>query len=238
MSYLPDLQAHAIGNIPEWDIIPMSERNPWQQLASVSYGILTVGNALTAAGLVADLKANQLLARGNVNDGTLSAKTLMAATSLYAAEGFLDIADGSGAELTGTRSPLGRRLDAGTDAIRIPFTIFTLVRAGILPKSAAAILATEKTSTVIPSVIANLRGNEPVVASEGKLTAAQQRLSLGGFVFSATLHQLAVESQNPEHKKAYQELAVLSRGIGWAALVGSAITTVPSTIKYTQAALR
>lgn len=229
------LQSHAIGDTPEWELVPRDEHNAWQKLAAATRGVMTPGNALTAAGTIADITANAIILR-NSQDRELSAKTLIAATALYATEGIFDALDGTVAKATGTRSPLGRRLDAGSDAGRIPLTIYAMTRSGILPKPATALLAAEKASTVIPSVVAGLRGNEPIVASTGKLTAGAQRFSSGAFMLSAVFHQLGVEASSTQRRRNHGAAARLCRQIGWGSLAGSVITTVPAARSYITAA--
>ena len=98
------------------------------------------------------------------------------------------------------------------------------------------IFAAEKASTVIPSIIANVRGNEPVVVSEGKLTAGEQRLSLGSFMLSATFHQLRVEATEPQKIEIYENMSKATRVLAWTALAGSIATALPASYIYIQAA--
>ncbi len=236
MSFLPNLQAHAIGDTPEWELIDQDARNIWQEVAAKTGGYGAPAMWLTYGGTGLDIAANVLLSQGNVREGTLSARTLLIATLALATEGLLDIGDGIIATATGTRSPLGRGADAVSDAFRISLTAATLTCAGILPKSAVAILAAEKAATAVPSVIAKLRGNMAVVASEGKITSSLQRMTLGGFLSAATFDQLATESTVQNRITSYTTSAEILRKAAWTSLASSALLTIPTSYKYISAA--
>lgn len=193
MNVLEAMQSHAAGDQPEW--AGVLEKNIFQEVASLTAGIVTPGNGFTALGVAANIEACRILRSGNIHNGTLTGNDLVRACALLAIDGFSDNLDGTVARATKTRSPLGRRLDAGTDPIRTLNSFHALWRSGVLPSGVALALGLERTATIVPSVIANIRGNEPVISSAGKAITAAQRLTGGFYLMSAMFEQLASKKQ-------------------------------------------
>ena len=231
------LQSHAIGNRPEWELVDRTERNLWQEIAAATGGVVAPGMMLTAAGFGLSVDMNRRVLREYRQTSQLSGKTLLCATVALLGEGVLDLLDGSVATATGTRSPLGRRADTGSDVCRIGLTAYTLTRCKVVPLYAAGMLAGQKILTAAPSLIANARGNEPAVSSWGKVTAAQQRLCLGAYLLSATCEQLGVEIVDDPTKAAhYGKAAETLYKLATAALVTSSATSIPAALTYARAA--
>ena len=231
------LQSHAIGNRPEWELVGRTERNLWQEIAAATGGVVAPGMILTATGFGLSVDVNRRLLREYQQTGRHSGRTLLCATAALLGEGVLDLLDGSVATATGTRSPLGRRADTGSDVCRIGLTTFTLAYCKVVPPHAATILAVQKIVTGAPSVIANARGNEPAVSSYGKVTAALQRVCLGAYLLSATCEQLGIETVGDPAKAArYATAAETLYGLATTALVTSSATSIPAALTYARAA--
>lgn len=236
MKQLYDFQAHAIGERPEYDGV--LNKNLWQEFAELTGGVGAPGNAFTVLGFAANIEACRILRGGNIKDGTLTAHDLVRACGLLAVDGFFDLLDGGVAKATGTRTPLGRRLDAGTDPIRIANSFHALWKSGIISNSVALTLGLEKVATVVPSIVANARGNEPVVSSAGKAITTVQRTAAGLYLMSAMFEQLAQEEITDTVKSArYGEFAVYANTLATVSFVGSIALTGPAAIPYVRAAL-
>lgn len=228
-------QAHASGDKPQW--VEETNRNMFQELAALSHGVLTVGNGFTATGFAANIEACRILRSGNVKKGTLSGNDLVRACGLFAVDGFFDLFDGAAATATRTRSPLGRRLDAGTDPIRIVNSLHALWKSGILPPGIALTLAGEKAATMLPSAVANLRKNEPVVGNWGKGLTAAQRFTAGLYLVSATFEQLSLEEVTDPAKRAkYGRYAENAHLLALGNFAASLVATFPATVPYVKAA--
>lgn len=227
MNILPDLQSHASREKPDWDYVVPEMRNGWQRMAARTNGVITPGNVLTIAGAGTDVVANYAFLSGKYRLGALCLVT----------EGVLDLLDGHAAAATGTRSPLGRALDAGSDAARILLTASVMTHTGILPKPAAGILATEKCLTALPGAIAKLRNINMTPSSEGKLTAFFQRSALVGFVLAAIVRETNQDAL-PEHNHFYRKLEAGLTASAWSLTAGSAVSFMPAVATYTRAALQ
>ena len=223
---LSDLQSHASREKPDWNYVVPEMRNGWQRMAASTHGVITPGNILTIAGAGMDVVANYAFLPGQYRLGALCLVT----------EGALDLLDGHAATCTGTRSPLGRAMDAGSDAARILLTTSVMTRTGILPKSATGILTTEKCLTAVPGAIAKLRNVDLTPSSEGKLTAFFQRSALVGFVLAAIVRETSQDAL-PEHSRFYQKLETGLTASAWALTAGSAVSFAPAVLTYTRAAL-
>ena len=202
-------------------------RNGWQRMAASTRGVVTPDNILTLAGAGTDVVANYAFLHGQYRLGALCLVT----------EGALDLLDGHAAMSTGTRSPLGRALDAGSDAARILLTTSVMTHTGILPKPAAGILATEKCLTALPGAIAKLRNIDMSPSSEGKLTAFLQRSALVGFVLAAIVRETSQDAL-PKHSRFYQKLEIGLTASAWALTAGSVVSFAPAVATYTHAALQ
>lgn len=230
-----DLQAHAAGSTPEYDV---DVKNIFQEFAALTHGVATPGNALTGLGFAANIQACKILRSGNVSDGTLSGQQLVQACDLLAVDGFFDLLDGAAAKATKTRSPLGRRADAGTDPIRTLNSFHALWQCGILSDSVALTLGMEKAVTILPSIVANIRGNEPVVASASKALTAVQRSTAGFYLMSAMFEQLALETVTDMSKRErYGAFAIYAHGMATTSFAGSVALAIPASLPYINAAM-
>ncbi len=236
MRFFETMQSHSAGNIPEW-ANTTTQLNMFQEIAELTAGIATPGNALTAVGLAANIEACRILRSGNVREGTLSGHDLVRACALLAIDGFSDNLDGTVARATKTRSPLGRRLDAGTDAFRTLNSFHALWQSGVMPGEVALALGLEKTATIVPSLIANIRGNEPVITSAGKAITAVQRSTGGFYLLSAMFEQLAHEEiQNIHRKGRHEKFAEYAHWLALTAFASSVALTIPAVVPYVKAA--
>jgi phosphatidylglycerophosphate synthase len=101
------MDLHRIGKKPEWADVAVSDRNRWQHLAAATHAVVTPGNFLTAVGFGLTTYGIIALAGRQYWLGLIA----MAIGRLF------DIADGWMAAKTGTKSPLGELLDAGSDKV-------------------------------------------------------------------------------------------------------------------------
>ncbi len=123
------LKSHQASKIPDWEkegVDPL-KWNIWQKIAAKTHGIITPGNAVTLLG--ASLSA------AGIKDITHDHK-LRGVVEL-ALGGVFDRVDGSVADKTRTKGPVGEALDATTDNIIVAYSVASLVRAGIVPRRSA-----------------------------------------------------------------------------------------------------
>src|SRR5690349_11384075 len=101
------MKLHHAGTKPDWDLVAASKRNSWQRLAKLSYGVMTPGNLLSFIGILLVGIGLAAINRQHIWKGLV----------LLAMGRLCDILDGSAAEYTGTKSPLGEAVDASLDKI-------------------------------------------------------------------------------------------------------------------------
>lgn len=184
------MQLHRTTGQPDWEAVPTAERNYWQQHAARTNGWLTPANIASVIGLLIVL----------FGLGELLAKHYVVCIVCLAVGRLTDIVDGWLADRTGTKSPLGERMDATIDKIGVflAFIVFFIVPVGngwlvlalLLPQVAATIL----------SLVAVRQGRHLHPSRIGKLTAVAIWSSLVGllivaadFSFSHGVFNAAVE---------------------------------------------
>src|SRR5579862_7066069 len=99
------MNMHRAGAEGQWASVPPENQNPFQKVAAATKGIVTPGNAVSiaGAGLVATGLKN--IATGETAKGVIQVGAGRAA----------DLLDGTAAEATGTKSPIGEAVDVGVD---------------------------------------------------------------------------------------------------------------------------
>lgn len=165
------------GDEAEWHSVPPNDWGPAQRFADEHGEWATPANLVTVIGAAA---TGAGLAMMCSNDPSTNLKGL-------AAIGFgrlMDIADGKIASWTGTKTPIGEKLDAGVDTALMVGALGVLMLSGILPESqgwaTAAVTATKMGFTAI----AGYKGNEIHVTRAGKLSVFGLWGGLGAFAYS------------------------------------------------------
>ncbi len=204
------------GGLADWEHIPPEERKGFQRLAAATHGIATPANAL-------DVIAMGVLENGlhDMREGYHTAGFLKLAGAV--AE---DAFNGMVADRTGTKSPLGEKIDVITDMHKVA-RIGTLVRDGFLPAWVAGAVAARKVANIGATAAAKHRGVPLHTSKEGKLAEFAQN----AMVFSAIGKELAARHDNRRLKTA------ASVALGITTTVFAALST-RSTIDYWKTALQ
>jgi cardiolipin synthase (CMP-forming) len=171
------MNLHRSGRKSDWAKRPRKRWNEWQKLAAFTGGTVTIGNVFTAIGLVGVMAGLYLVTR----------HMYVAALLLIAAGRFCDLLDGWLADATGTKSPLGEKLDASVDKIETALTIIVLVLASVVPLWAAIAISVPQLAIALLAYAAIRRGKSFHPSRTGKLGMALVWLSLAGFVLMRVL---------------------------------------------------
>ncbi len=102
------MNLHRIEGEPEWSGVKPKDRNSWQKLAAATKGFVTPGNFFSVLGLLSVPIGLWLIIDG---------KHYLAGAIVLAAGRLCDLLDGWAADKTGTKSPLGEKIDASFDKI-------------------------------------------------------------------------------------------------------------------------
>jgi len=177
------MNLHRADVIPEWDKIAADQRNIAQQIAAETNGVITPGNAvslmgaaLVSAGLVDIVKGEMAPGITKLGLGRMA-----------------DLFDGTAADKTGTKSPLGEALDVIIDKSEMAAALPILIKKGIIPaKFGAAVVAQYGTNFGL-TAYAKKQGKEMHTNRSGKLSTGLQWGAIGNYCIAA-----AVESHDPE----------------------------------------
>ena len=171
------MKLHRASNLPDWEKIPKKERNVWQQQAARTHSVLTPGNALTISGF--------LIAMAGL--GAVGFKHYLAGLILFIIGRSFDILDGLVAEKTGTKSPLGEKLDAGFDKLLTVIALVSLVVFSIIPIWVAALLIIVSFTITLPVYLSLKRQYVTHPARSGKLGMAALWLGICLYVLASNL---------------------------------------------------
>lgn len=156
------MQLHRASGTSDWVTVKPAERNFWQRLAAGSGGVLTPGNAITIAGLLAVAYGIRLIADGSYASGL----------GWIVGGRLADLLDGLLAENTGTKSPLGEALDATCDKLGTIATLVVLIIQNILPWWLALVLLLPHAVISAVSLAAKFQGRQPHPSRLGKISMA------------------------------------------------------------------
>ena len=125
------MNLHRVHGNADWSDVALTERNRWQRIAAATSGIVTIGNFFSLVGLLS-VPLGLWLA--------ISAESYLWASVVLALGRFCDLLDGWLADITGTKSPLGEKIDASFDKVSVAVTFIGLAMGGILPLWLAFVL--------------------------------------------------------------------------------------------------
>ncbi|HET6924392.1 MAG TPA: CDP-alcohol phosphatidyltransferase family protein, partial [Candidatus Saccharimonadales bacterium] len=143
---------------PDWERVAKRRRNNWQQLAARTHGWLTPGNVLTFLGAV-------LVVAGLI---MLHSKLYLLSFLLIIVGRLCDLADGWAAHRTGTKSPLGEKLDAGMDKLLGLVALIALVAMHYFPLWAALVIIAVNLAISLPSALSLFEGKTIHPSRAGK----------------------------------------------------------------------
>ncbi len=172
------MDMHQAENTPDWSKVPAKKRNIWQHMAADTQGIGTPGNVLSVIGFC-------LLVAGL---WVVITRSLWEGTALVSAGRLADVIDGMIADRTGTKSPLGRALDAALDKTGAFLALFVFTWYGILPLWVALASAAQNIANIAVSVYAPWRNVLLNPSYAGKIATAGFWLAIVTFVVAHLLH--------------------------------------------------
>jgi len=186
------MKLHYAGSNADWDAIAPADRTFLQRLAAYSHGVLTLGNGISAIGL-------SLVVFGLF---------IMSSGDLWWGLGYLfvgrlaDILDGTIAERTGTKGPVGEVVDASFDKIAAVVVLVCFVYHGWLPVVPLVCVALQVLASSVLAFAARVRRVELHVSAKGKIAAIFTWAVL--LLFAA-----ASASDHMGHRGAYVVLTVI-----------------------------
>lgn len=118
------MKLHYAGSSSDWDAIALDKRTSWQRLASRTHGVITLGNTISLLGLILVLVGLFVMpSSGKFGLGL----------GLLVAGRVADILDGTVADRTGTKGPVGEAIDASFDKIAAIAVLVSFVYHDWLP---------------------------------------------------------------------------------------------------------
>jgi len=171
------MKLHRANAEADWERIPAAEHTAIQRLASRTHGIVTPGNICSALGLLLVSIGLYYVWRDQ----------LWLGAGLIVIGRLCDLLDGSTAEMTHTKSPLGEAIDASIDKLEALLALVVIIATGFIPLLLAIIIGVENAVTVVLSLVAKYKGQSvhPVIA--GKLGGAIEWIALIGFMLNAAI---------------------------------------------------
>ncbi len=192
------MNLHVTEKTPQWEQVPPKYRNHWQRRAAETKGLDTPGNRLSTSGLLLVLAGLRELKKDRP----------MRATALVFTGRLLDLMDGTAAERTETKSPLGKRIDATADKLAMLAALSldprrgVLVEKGVLPKSAATLLYAHHALNGIFSPLAERKkGQNYSPSSLGKKSSFVQWASIGVGLIAVSAKAHGAEKAGAKFKK-------------------------------------
>jgi phosphatidylglycerophosphate synthase len=211
------MNLHRTGKEPQWASVAPEDQNPFQKVAAKTGGLVAPANgvSLLGAGLVGSGLRD--IAKGDTTKGVIK-------VGVGRIGG--DLGDGFTADITGTKSPFGEGVDVVVDKGEAAVALPVLVKADILPKSAAGVIAAQNMANAAISAVAKRRGAEIHPSKEGKLTTFGQWTTIG-------LHGLAAVARENDAPKLAKGLEVAGR----LSLVATAVLGAKAIVGYAGDAL-
>lgn len=197
----------AEGKQSDWDGLTSNKMNIWQKIAAPTYGLVTIGNVLSFAGLyfvIAGLK--------NVAEGV----ALVGLAQVLIGRLF-DIFDGISADVTKTKSIVGAKVDAILDTFQLVVALVVLVEFDIIPLFVALLIA-------VPKALNALGYSAAVVRHKRVNTTAQSKIATL-FLWSSIVMFLVAHITRDMIPNAIDV-------VGWGLMIAAVVLTIPSTVEY------
>ena len=172
---LREMELNVSRKKPDWEYIDKAQYNFFQKWASKTNGIITPGNAASVVGFS--------LVHSGLRD--LRNKNRPKALIKIFGGKLLSAADGTISDLTNTKSPKGRALNAVVEKGEI---VEALVSSALVNKEIpffpALVMTTQNISNTFFETLANRWGAEIQPTEEHRLANVAQWAAIGGFVAS------------------------------------------------------
>lgn len=156
------MDLHRTSNVPEWVEVPAVRRNSWQRVASRTYGVVTIGNFLSIIGLLSIPYGLSLVHQGR----------FVPAAAVLGIGRIFDLLDGWAADRTGTKSPLGEKIDASFDKVSTGAVVLGLMVLGVLPVAVVIILVAPHAVIAVLVLAAFVKGRQFHPSRAGKFSMA------------------------------------------------------------------
>jgi phosphatidylglycerophosphate synthase len=173
------MNLHRIEGDAEWVTVPAAQRNVWQRTAAATIGVVTIGNFFSLLGLASVPYGLWLIAQ----------QRYVAGIAVLTFGRICDLLDGWLADKTGTKSPLGERIDAAFDKISLGLVLLVLLVSGILPWWALVLLILPHLIVAFLAVIAWRRGQVLHPSRTGKLSMALVWVVIAAFIVAYMYRQ-------------------------------------------------
>lgn len=171
------MKLHRSDSQPDWEKITQNERNIWQRIAAVTFGIATLANVATFIGIVLVIVGLLEIVDQNYWWGCV----LIIVGRLF------DLLDGWLAEATRTKSPLGELLDASIDKLGTVLTVVAFYVAALAPWWVLTALLLPHIVIIFISLNARRNGIILHPSKTGKLSMAAVWAALFGLVLIEVL---------------------------------------------------
>lgn len=156
------MNLHQINNTPDWSTTPKEKRNFWQRIAARTHGVGTPGNALSIVGFCLVIMGLWVVANHSLWQGTV----------LVSFGRLADILDGIIAHQTGTKSPLGKVVDATLDKIGALSALVVFATHGVLPVWLTGAILLQNIANIFVGVYAPWRKVLLNPSEAGKISTA------------------------------------------------------------------
>lgn len=168
------MNLHRIEGKPEWAGLKKEHMNVWQRVAAGSGGILTIGNYFSLLGLLSVPFGLSLIL----------GERYIAGVIVLLLGRLCDLLDGFLADKTGTKSPLGEKVDAVFDKLSTGLALFVLALSGLLAWWVVVLLIVPHIAVAWLSVKIFFKGSLLHPSLLGKLSMAAGWLAMLTFVLA------------------------------------------------------
>lgn len=170
------MDLHRVEKEPDWAKIPPGQWNMWQKTAIATKGLVTIGNFFSLLGLVSVPFGLLLI---------INREQYAAGVIILVAGRLCDLLDGWLADKTGTKSPLGEKMDATIDKVSIGIAAGVLAAGKVMPLWVVLLLALPHVVIAALSLIVFFKGSVMHPSRIGKLSMAVASASLLAFIVLA-----------------------------------------------------
>lgn len=171
------MQMHRVKVKPDWDYVNEPERNSWQKMAAATNGMATPGNMITLLALALVLAGSVLLLD----------RIYIVGFVMIAIGRALDFVDGTVAERTKTKGPLGEALDSTADKLAFLVVFAVFITESIMPIALLVGLLLLQLANSVVVIAKKLRGINVHTTRYGKIEAAMLWVTIGVFSVSFLL---------------------------------------------------
>ena len=176
------MKLHYAGDTSEWAGIPPHERNIWQRWANTTHGVITPGNVFSVVGIATVFVGLFVIADDQLWRGLW----------LLAGGRLCDVIDGTAANATGTKSPLGEAIDTTADKVAAFATLLVFAATAIAPWPVMLLIGLQSLLIATLGFAAYQMHKKPHVVAAGKIGGATIWAGLLSFAFAAALHSHSV----------------------------------------------